>query len=451
MRLTGKRIPGAAVNFTNISGGISMYHYELDFALVGMPKEIESVIAAIEPLERFSHKTESFPSLADVPAGMEWPRNTIVIVNDEPGFSTSAAREKFGEEARIILCTANAGKLAADALDQIEGFWPLPLTETFTQHETKRLLAKIKAEKDAWFNKQYIDIIIDTLPDMVWFKDMPGCHLKVNLAFCEAVGKTREDVTNKYHAYIWGLSGEEAEYGEAVCRESEMQVAKAGRTLHSEETVFHNKRGLCELSIFKSPVRDENGVIVGTVGIARDVTKENEAREKILTLARTDSLTGLYNRHYFYERMQNHRKGETVTLCYIDLDHFKQINDTYGHKAGDDALIALAGILREKFQDGVITRMGGDEFVVALFGVNDREKLGGRLQELMQETLNAFKDDDQLNALSISIGIAASDAEQIDLEDLLHQSDQAMYWSKEHGRNGYTFYEDIRDKIQTGN
>ena len=425
-----------------------MYHYQLEFVLIGMPEEIVSIFSGLEPLERFTHEVKSFASPADAPDNCDWPLNTWVVASDEAGASVKALREKFGKTARLILCTSHADKLTADTLDEIAFVWPLPLTATFARHEATRLLQKIKEEKDAWFNRQYVDLIIDTLPDMVWFKDMPGCHLKVNLAFCDAVGKTREDVTNKYHAYIWGLSGEEAEYGEEVCRRSEEEVAKAGHTLHSEETVFHAHRGLCELSIFKTPVRDENGKIVGTVGIARDVTKEKEAREKILTLARTDSLTGLYNRHYFYERMNRHRKGDSITLCYIDLDHFKEVNDTYGHKAGDDAMIAASNLLKECFEDGFITRMGGDEFIVTLFDKPDRPALETRIRDFMEKAKDLFSKDERMKHLSMSIGIASSGPEDFEIEDLVHQSDAAMYWSKDHGRDTYAFYEDICDLLK---
>ena len=330
-----------------------MYHYNLAFVLVGMPDQVVSIFSHLLPLERFSHDVKSFASLAEVPAEGDWPRNTFVILNDETEWSLRQLKEKFGGKARLILCTSHADKLEASVLNQMYDFWPWPLSDTFAQLEAVRLQKRIKEEKDAWMTSQYLDIVTEMLPDMMWFKDMPGCHLRVNQAFCEAVGKTKEDVTNQYHGYIWGLSGEEAKYGEEVCRASELAVAKAGKTCHSEETVYHSKRGLCELSILKTPVYDENHEIIGTVGIARDVTKEREAQKQLLTWANTDPLTGLYNRHYFYERLKNRRKGESLTLCCIDLDHFKYINDTYGHQVGDEALKAIANLLRKTLPKGL--------------------------------------------------------------------------------------------------
>ena len=424
-----------------------MYHYNLAFVLVGMPDQVVPIFSHLLPLERFSHDVKSFASLAEVPAEGDWPRNTFVILNDETEWSLRQLKEKFGGKVRLILCTAHTDKLDTSVLNLAYDFWPWPLSETFARLEAVRLQKRIKEEKDAWMTSQYLDIVTEMLPDMMWFKDMPGCHLRVNQAFCEAVGKTKEDVTNQYHGYIWGLSGEEAKYGEEVCRASELAVAKAGKTCHSEETVYHSKRGLCELSILKTPVYDENHEIIGTVGIARDVTKEREAQKQLLTWANTDPLTGLYNRHYFYERLKNRRKGESLTLCCIDLDHFKYINDTYGHQAGDEALKAIANLLRKNFTEGFITRMGGDEFVVALFNVNDRNVVREQMERVMHDLKEYFRSDDRMRPLSMSIGIAKTENEHADLDMLLHQSDDAMYWSKEQGRNQYTFYDEVLNDI----
>ncbi|MBQ9573381.1 MAG: sensor domain-containing diguanylate cyclase [Acidaminococcaceae bacterium] len=424
-----------------------MYHYDLAFVLVRMPDQVVSIFSHLLPLERFSHDVKGVSSLEEVPSGTEWPLNTFVILNDETEWSMRKLREKFGGKARIILCTAHADKLEASVLNQVYDFWPWPLSDMFARLEAVRLQQRIKDEKEAWMTSQYLDIVTEMLPDMMWFKDMPGCHLRVNQAFCEAVGKTKEDVTNQYHGYIWGLSGEEAEYGEAVCRASELAVAKAGKTCHSEETVYHSKRGLCELSILKTPVYDENHEIIGTVGIARDVTKEKEAQKQLLTMANTDALTGLHNRNFFYQRLRNRRKGESLTLCYIDLDHFKYINDTYGHKVGDEVLTTVANLLRKTFSDGFITRMGGDEFVVALFGADDRNKIKERMDFVINALKEFLRHDERMKTLSMSIGIAKTENEEADLDLLLQQSDEALYWSKEHGRDQYAFYDEILNEI----
>lgn len=189
------------------------------------------------------------------------------------------------------------------------------------------------------------------------------------------------------------------------------------------------------LPLTEAFVRHEGGRLLKQI-------REEENWNKTLILARTDSLTGLYNRNYFNERMQQHRKNESIALCYIDLDCFKAINDTYGHKVGDEVLVVVSNLLKETFKDCFITRMGGDEFVVVMFDVNNRDEVRERIDSFMKKTLDTFRKDIRLKDLSVSIGIDFS-TKKLSLEELLRRSDAAMYWSKEHGRNRYTFYKDI--------
>ena len=191
-------------------GGGFVYQYPLCFVLAGLAEDVAAAIEALPPLDRFSHEVERLTSLADAPSGRKYPRNTFVIVADAPGLTPGSLRELFGEHARFFLCTDRADELTEDELAFFEELWPLPMTVSLACYEVKRLQAKVKVEKDAALTRQYLDTLVDMLPDLVWFKDMPGCHLKVNLAFCEAVAKTREDVTGKYHGYIWGIPDDDA-------------------------------------------------------------------------------------------------------------------------------------------------------------------------------------------------------------------------------------------------
>ena len=420
-----------------------MYHYQLTFVLIGIHEELAEMISGLAPLDGFSHQVKCWADLKAVPAPFDGNSNTVVILRDDGAWTPELIQKKFGERARLVLCTDKPERLDEAVLSHVYEIWPYPLEGALARYEAERLRKRIKEEKDAWLNEEYLDILINMLPDMVWFKDMPGCHLKLNDAFCEAVGKTKEDVTGKFHGYIWGLSEEDAEHGEAVCRESEMAVAKEGRTCHFEETVRHSRRGLCELSILKSPVYDEDHKVIGTIGIARDVTREKEDQAKILQLAHTDALTGLANRRYFYRYMEENRKGAPLAVCYIDLDHFKNVNDTYGHQSGDAALLGVAELLRNAFPKDVITRLGGDEFVVAILGYTSREEILGRIEHLMDSSKAFFQLDECLMGLSMSIGIALAGDESISLEKLLQQGDQALYYSKEHGKARFTFYDDI--------
>ena len=424
-----------------------MYNYELVFVLVGMPKEVAFLASGLAPLDGFTHKIELFSGLAEVPRKKMWSQHTYVIMRGDGNVNMGELQELFGAKAHFILCMEKPEELPEELLSGIYALWPWPLKGTFAKYAFVDLKKRIKMDKDAWLHEQQMEVFINMLPDLVWFKDMPGRHHRINDAFCETVGKAKKDITGKYHAEIWSGSGEDAKADEAVCMESEAVVAKAGHTCHFEETIRHPKRGLCEFSILKTPIYDEDGRVIGTAGIARDVTREKEDQEKILQLAHTDALTGLANRRYFYQYIDDNRNGRSLTICYIDLDHFKQLNDKYGHQSGDAALLGLAELMRNAFPKDFITRLGGDEFVVAILGIADREDVLKNVEFLMKTAHEFFKLDECLEGLSMSIGIASSTAEaNISLEELLQQSDEALYYSKDNGRNRFTFYDDIRKK-----
>lgn len=142
-----------------------------------------------------------------------------------------------------------------------------------------------------------------------------------------------------------------------------------------------------ELLTYKTPLYDK-GNFIGTVGVAKDITKEEAYRKKLLQQAQTDELTGLANRRYFYYNMQK-MDTDSLAVIYLDLDSFKQLNDEYGHQAGDAALAGFATLLQGSFADGIIARMGGDEFVVALQGEYTKEEMCQKLDGFM-EKMRAF-------------------------------------------------------------
>ena len=120
-------------------------------------------------------------------------------------------------------------------------------------------------------------------------------------------------------------------------------------------------------------------------------------------------------------------------MIYMDMDGFKQVNDTWGHKAGDEALILAARTMEACFPDAFVTRLGGDEFLITVLGSCELELLQERAQELLQEMNKAFSASEPLKQLSASIGIAQSLDPQTDLDTVLRWSDVALYRAKEQG------------------
>lgn len=187
-------------------------------------------------------------------------------------------------------------------------------------------------------------------------------------------------------------------------------------------------------------------MLFGMLGLRRIFLDLEKQRERLGTLAITDSLTGLYNRRYTFERgaqevLRSRRSGEPLALVMIDLDHFKRINDVHGHAAGDAALVAVADALRAGLrQIDVLGRIGGEEFLLILPSTDSTG--AGTIAERMRNRiaqLSVVLQNGQRIALTASFGVvsgmgAAPEAGE-SFNELLGQADTAMYVAKERGRN----------------
>jgi diguanylate cyclase (GGDEF)-like protein/PAS domain S-box-containing protein len=195
---------------------------------------------------------------------------------------------------------------------------------------------------------------------------------------------------------------------------------------------------------------DENGRIVGVRGVLRDITKSYLQERHIAHMALHDALTGLPNRVLLEDRIHKaiqlaKRKQDHVAVCFIDLDHFKNINDAYGHKIGDALLQRLAQALTKNLRDGdTLARWGGDEFVALLPDLDcadDARQVAQKLVGVMRQT---FELDDHLplNAtFSMGISVFPHDGDSVD--NLLAQADRAMFYAKSQGRNNFQMFADM--------
>lgn len=159
----------------------------------------------------------------------------------------------------------------------------------------------------------------------------------------------------------------------------------------------------------------------------------------LIELSNTDKLTGLYNRRYFSQKMSEFIRAfemESVqfSLLIIDIDHFKRVNDTYGHQAGDVVLEQLAQILKETVsQQGIVCRFGGEEFTIILIGHD--EKVAQDINERVQ-----LKEWPAVGELTVSVGMAKFTADDNE-QTIIERADKALYLSKENGRNRVTVFE----------
>ncbi len=197
---------------------------------------------------------------------------------------------------------------------------------------------------------------------------------------------------------------------------------------------------------FTYPVRDTDGRFIGRLWIYEDVTLERQTAEQLIYLAERDSLTGLYNRHRFQEELERmlaeaDRRRSNCALLFFDLDEFKSINDTFGHRAGDTVLIRIAGEVGTLVRrNEMFSRLGGDEFAVLVQDVTE-----GELADFAERIVRAvsqipFSFEGQNLRLTTSVGIALYPQHANNTEDLVAHADTAMYQAKESGKNTWRIY-----------
>ena len=163
----------------------------------------------------------------------------------------------------------------------------------------------------------------------------------------------------------------------------------------------------------------------------------------ILRMAQNDALTGLANRRHFTEYIQQCSDDTMFSLISLDLDHFKAVNDNFGHQTGDAALLIFAEVLKSQFTDALNVRMGGDEFLVVLTGRVDHGETEERLRAFMRQLVAVYQQDEGLKGLTVSAGIAYAEEKPVPIEVLMNHSDEAMYAAKACGRSCYRVYQEV--------
>ncbi|HET9112479.1 MAG TPA: EAL domain-containing protein [Burkholderiales bacterium] len=182
------------------------------------------------------------------------------------------------------------------------------------------------------------------------------------------------------------------------------------------------------------------------IGIMRDITQRKKTDEALWIQANFDTLTGLPNRHMFYDRLtqeirKSQRSGLPMALLLLDLDRFKEVNDTMGHAQGDILLVQVAHRLNECVRDtDTVARIGGDEFTVILPELKSVARVEQIAQNLVARLAQPYQLGEERAFVSASIGIAFLPEENVDAYVLLKNADQAMYVAKNEGRNRYSYF-----------
>ncbi|WMI97802.1 EAL domain-containing protein [Pseudomonas chlororaphis subsp. aurantiaca] len=202
------------------------------------------------------------------------------------------------------------------------------------------------------------------------------------------------------------------------------------------------------------PVRNDQGQLIEVEGIILDITERKLAEEKMALMARTDSLTGLANRATLIERLHQafaaaRRGAAPFAMFYLDLDHFKRINDTLGHPIGDLLLQEVARRIKACTRENdVVARLGGDEFAILQLDVDEATHCAALATKIRDTLVLPYSLEGNEVRISVSIGISLYSPQTLSADSLMAQSDMALYRSKDQGRNQFHFHsEEINREV----
>jgi diguanylate cyclase (GGDEF)-like protein/PAS domain S-box-containing protein len=287
-------------------------------------------------------------------------------------------------------------------------------------------------------NKSYLHSVLNSMTDAVFVTSPDGVIKVANSAACKLLGYAEEELLGKSILAVL----EERERADFDL----LQAAQETR-----ETVVRTRSGqTIPVSFTGSVIASDDPQFQGNIFVARNITDRKRAERRIRYLARYDALTKIPNRMQFHHVLQQTiaralRSGQVVAALYLDMDRFKEVNDTFGHGAGDRVLEVLAERLtRSVPKETVVGRLAGDEFALFVDGLpadaDNRGPIAQLARALLTEVCRPFQLNQHEVFLTASIGIAFCPRDAENVIDLIRNADAAMYYSKQNGGNTFAFY-----------
>ncbi len=287
-------------------------------------------------------------------------------------------------------------------------------------------------------NKNYLHSVLNSMTDAVFVTSPDGVIKVANSAACKLLGYAEEELLGR--GIVAVLDEREREGFDLL------QAAQETR-----ETVVRTRNGqTIPVSFTGSRIETDDPQFQGNIFVARNITDRKRAERRIRYLARYDALTKIPNRMQFHHLLQQAiarglRSGQVLALLYLDMDRFKEVNDTFGHAAGDRLLEVLAERLTRTLpRDTIIGRLAGDEFALFIEGLpadaDNRGPIAHLARSILVEVCRAFQLNQHEVFLTASIGVALCPRDAENVIDLIRNADAAMYYSKQNGGNTFAFY-----------
>jgi diguanylate cyclase (GGDEF)-like protein/PAS domain S-box-containing protein len=281
---------------------------------------------------------------------------------------------------------------------------------------------------------------LESAANAILITDRDGHILWLNDAMCRLCGYSKQEVLGLTPHLFYSGQQDAAFYRDL------WETILAGRPWQGVMVERRKDGTRYTVSQVITPLVDASGAITHFISIQHDVTTREQEGEKARWLAYHDVLTGLPNRALFLDWLgraiaQASDTHSKLAVLFIDLDHFKEVNDTLGHAAGDQLLITVAerlsGAVR---QSDIVARLGGDEFTILLYDIKNHEVASTLATKLVELISQPFVINDLYANVSVSVGISLYPTDANTGELLLHQADVAMYQAKTAGRHCYRFF-----------
>jgi diguanylate cyclase (GGDEF)-like protein/PAS domain S-box-containing protein len=287
-------------------------------------------------------------------------------------------------------------------------------------------------------NRNYLHNVLNSMTDAVFVTSPDGVIRVANSAACKMLSYGEEELLGRSIVIV--LDEREKESFDLL------QAAQETR-----ETVVRTRSGqTIPVSLTGSRIESDDPQFQGNIFVARNITERKRAERRIRYLARYDALTKIPNRMQFHHLLQQAiarglRSGQVVALLYLDMDRFKEVNDTFGHGSGDRLLEVLAERLTRSLpKDTVVGRLAGDEFALFVDGLpsdaDNRGPIAHLARSILTEVSRAFQLNQHEVFLTASVGVAFCPRDAENVIDLIRNADAAMYYSKQNGGNTFAFY-----------
>ena len=304
--------------------------------------------------------------------------------------------------------------------------------------ERKRIEAALRASEERW------SFAVEGTGAGVWDWNLRTGQVQFSRLWKEMYLYAEDEIGNSYDEWQTRIHPEDQPQAKAALK----RFVDGKTVTYSSEYRMHCKDGSWKWILDRGMVvsRDADGKPLRMIGTHTDITEKKKDEELVWRQANYDALTGLPNRRLFRDRLQEklkkaRRTGRPVALLFIDLDRFKEVNDSLGHASGDlllkQAARRISACLREA---DTTARLGGDEFIVMVSDLTDTRHVERVVQAIVRALAKPFDLDGETATVTASVGIAFYPDDATDGDSLIKSADEAMYAAKLRGRNCYSYF-----------